>query len=112
ATRARPVAPLASALTSVGDDTGGAVAHHPTGSAGPVPDPSGTPARQPRESIPVRQTRTDDVTTSVDDDKAARLAVIAEQSGELAARIGATTEQAGEFLGHYFRHVDSDDVVA
>src|SRR5699024_1299783 len=40
------------------------------------------------------------------------LAAIAEQGADLAARIGATTDQAEEFLAHYFRHVDSDDVVA
>lgn len=52
------------------------------------------------------------MTTSVDEEKAARLAAIAERSGDLAARIGATTDQAEEFLGHYFRHVDTDEVLA
>ncbi|MGD7706633.1 NAD-glutamate dehydrogenase [Microlunatus sp. Y2014] len=41
-----------------------------------------------------------------------RLAEVAARATELAAEVGAGPEQAKEFLRHYFRHVDVDDVLA
>ncbi|HIT75396.1 MAG TPA: NAD-glutamate dehydrogenase [Candidatus Avipropionibacterium avicola] len=48
----------------------------------------------------------------VDEDKATKLSRIAHLGADLAARIGAGPDQGEEFLAHYFRHVDAEEVVA
>jgi len=48
----------------------------------------------------------------LEDQKAARLGEVAVRAADLAATVGAGSTQAKEFLAHYFRHVDADDVAA
>ncbi len=47
----------------------------------------------------------------VDHDKAAKLSRIAQLGADVAAQVGVGPELAEQFLRHYFRHVDGEDVL-
>ncbi|MGD7788086.1 NAD-glutamate dehydrogenase [Propionibacteriaceae bacterium Y1700] len=51
------------------------------------------------------------MTTSLDDAKTLRIDELARQGAELAESLGANPGETGDFLAHYFRHVDSDDLL-
>lgn len=49
--------------------------------------------------------------SAVDHDKVTKLSRIAQLGVDLAAQIGVGAEQAEQFLRHYFRHVDGEEVL-
>ncbi|MDN5725114.1 MAG: NAD-glutamate dehydrogenase, partial [Propionibacteriales bacterium] len=51
------------------------------------------------------------MTTSLEDEKSVRIDELARQGVRVAQSLGADADSTGEFLAHYFRHVDSDDLL-
>ncbi|MGO1971504.1 MAG: NAD-glutamate dehydrogenase [Propionibacteriaceae bacterium] len=51
------------------------------------------------------------VEAELEQQKSAKIEQVAARGSELAAQVGANSERVREFLSHYFRHVEADEVV-